>query len=121
MDILKIVPLISVHFQRSFKEKLLTGDVKIIHTPTNLFQNISYRNKIMQIIFIPQHYPPLPPPHPVPTHIFFMTALQDTQTYIQNEVILVLINFACKLRIRFATLFEKHLLDFETYFVVPYN
>ena len=41
--------------------------------------------------------------------IFFMTAPQDTETYIQNEVILVLINFACKLRISFATLFEKHL------------
>ena len=27
-----------------------------------------------------------------------------------EEVILVLINFACKLRIRFATLFEKHSL-----------
>ena len=57
----------------------------------------------MQIIFIPQHYPP------APTHIFFMTAPQGTETYIQNEVILVLINFACKLRIRFATFFEKHL------------
>ena len=39
-----------------------------------------------------------------------MTAPQDAETYIQIEVIiLVLINFACKLRIRFATLFENHL------------
>ena len=45
-----------------------------------------------------------------------MTAPQDTETYVQNEVILVLINFACKLRIRFASLFEKHLLT-----VVPAN
>ena len=30
----------------------------------------------------------------------------------KHEVILVLINFACKLRIRFATLFEKHLFIF---------
>ena len=51
-----------MHFQRSFKEKLLAAGVKKIHTPTNLFQNISYPNKIMQIIFIPQHYPPPPPP-----------------------------------------------------------
>ena len=34
-----------------------------------------------------------------------MTAPQDTETYIQNEVI----HFACKLRIRFAALFEKYL------------
>ena len=45
-----------MHFQRSFKEKLLTADVRKFHTPTNLFQNISYRNKIIQIISIPQHY-----------------------------------------------------------------
>ena len=50
-----------MHSQRSFKEKLLTAaGVKKFHTPTNLFQNISYRNKIMQIIF-------------------FMTASQDTE------------------------------------------
>ena len=42
-----------------------------------------------------------------------MTAPQDAETYIQIEVIiLVLINFACKLRIRFATLFEKHLFHY---------
>ena len=29
-------------------------------------------------------------------------------TYLPFQVILVLINFACKLRIRFATLFKKH-------------
>ena len=63
----------------------------------------------MQITFIPRHYPP-----PAPTHIFFMTAPQDTEAYIQNEVIPALINFASKLRIRFATLFEKHLL-FRSY------
>ena len=41
-----------------------------------------------------------------------MTAPQDAETYIQIEVIiLVIINFACKLRIRFATLFEKHLFN----------
>ena len=70
-----------MHFQESFNE--------------TLFQNISYRNKIMQIIF-------------------FMTAPQDAETYIQNEVILVLINFACKLRIRFAALFEKHLFTLRS-------
>ena len=47
-----------------------------------------------------------------------MTTPQDAETYIQIEVIiLVLINFACHLRIRFATLFEKHLyylFTFET-------
>ena len=43
-----------------------------------------------------------------------MTAPQDAETYIQIEVIiLVLINFACKLQIRFATLFEKHLSSFR--------
>ena len=40
-----------------------------------------------------------------------MIAPQDTEIYIQNEVILVLINFAYKLRIRFATLFKKHYVD----------
>ena len=44
----------SVHFQQSIKEKLLTAGVKEFHTPTNLFQNISNSNKIMQIMFIPQ-------------------------------------------------------------------
>ena len=90
-----------MHFQciSSFKEKLLTSGVNKFHTATNLFQNISYPNKLVSKYFIPQ-----------PTHIFFMTAPQDTETYIQNEVILVLINFACKLRIRFATLFEKTLV-----------
>ena len=78
------------------------------------FQCISC--KVVSKYFIPQqnhannfHTPTLSPPPPAPTHIFFMTAPQDTETYIQNEVILVLINSACKLRIRFVTLFEKHL------------
>ena len=40
-----------MHFQRSFKEKLLTAGVKKFHTPTNLFQNISHLNKIIQLTF----------------------------------------------------------------------
>ena len=80
-------------------------------------KKISYPNKLVSKYFIPQqnhansfHTPTLsPPPPPPPALIFFMTAPQGAETYIQIEVILVLINFACKLRIRFAALFEKHL------------
>ena len=87
-----------MHFQRSFKEKLLTDGVKKFHTPTNLFQNISYRNKIMQIIFIPQHYPP--PPLPRPNSHF----LYDCS----HEVILDVNKFCLQIANRFTTL-EKHL------------
>ena len=92
-----------MHFQRRFKEKLLTAGVKKIHTPTNLFQNISYRNKIMQII-------PPPPPHTHPnSHFLYDTSTRQRNMHPKWGHSLVLINFACKLRIRFAAPFEKQL------------